>query len=190
MGSWTLVRHGQSLANLEGWFAGHKDAPLTLQGRQEALATREVLGTAEFTHAYTSDLSRARETAEIILSGRATPLHVTPVLRERYCGQWEGRAIADVERCGDFDILRSFDRSPPEGESLRTVASRVLGFIRVHNHGSHNLLVGHGAVMRAVIGVVDGLPTDQIGLWRPKNCEIVHRQLDGKELQRCLASLM
>lgn len=74
---WTFVRHGQSVANLEGWLAGHHDAPLTEQGRAEARAARMGLTELRPTRAFCSDLSRAHQTARLLLAEVEIPLTIT-----------------------------------------------------------------------------------------------------------------
>src|SRR5690606_2611712 len=62
--TWTFVRHGQSVANAEGWLAGCLDSPLTARGLAEADATRDAVADIPLARAFASDLSRARLTAQ------------------------------------------------------------------------------------------------------------------------------
>jgi broad specificity phosphatase PhoE len=177
MPTWTFVRHGQSVANREGWLAGHFDAPLTEQGQAEAIAARPMIERLRPERAFCSDLARARRTAQLMLEGHAIPLVVTPRLRERDCGAWERRTLHEVE--ADPEGRRRMGTwvgKPPSGESLLDVALRVVGWLATIDDGSsHTLLVAHGALMRAVLAVFDRLPRDRIDLWRPGNCEAIVR---------------
>lgn len=187
MTHWTFIRHGQSTANAGEWFAGHMDAPLTALGRDEATGIRAALEPVAYDRVLCSDLARARETAAIVTALRPTPTHVDAGLRERFCGQWEGRPIASLGP--EIDVLSTFDGRPPGGESLRDVALRALGVLRAHASPGHVLVVGHGALMRATIGVLDGTPPAEIGAWKPRNCEWVTRVADAATIDRLLASL-
>lgn len=177
MPAWTFIRHGQSLANAEGWFAGQRDAPLTPLGRQQAGSAAAELATIDFDRALCSDLSRAHDTALRVLEGRTIPLEVTPILRERSCGSWEGRQIAALEAEGVMPEFAGWTTKPGSGESLKDVARRVCRLFAELPSCDSTLVVSHGALMRAVLGCVDARPVHTIGQWRPTNCEIIHRDV-------------
>jgi broad specificity phosphatase PhoE len=177
MPAWTFIRHGQSVANAEGWFAGQKDAPLTPLGREQAEVARRAVENTDFDRALCSDLSRAHDTARHVLQGRDVPLEVTATLRERTCGTWEGRVIAELEAAGVMPSFAGWETRPGDGESLRDVALRVCRLFSTMPEVDSTLVVSHGALMRAVIGRVDDTPADDIGAWRPKNCEVVVRDV-------------
>lgn len=175
---WTFVRHGQSVANREGWLAGHLDAPLTEQGRAEAEAARVHLTAPLPTRAFCSDLSRAHDTAQLLLAGRQVPLEITPALRERSCGALERRSVADVADDPQLlSTLESWTGRPPRGESLLDVALRAVGWLASVDDEQDTLVVAHGALILAVIGGLDRTPRSEIGGWRPRNCEVIRRQL-------------
>ncbi len=90
MGKWLIVRHGETEWNAQGRIQGHTDVGLSEQGQQQARLVAQRLAGETIDLAYSSDLSRAKETAEIILDGREVPFHTTPRLRERYYGVFEG----------------------------------------------------------------------------------------------------
>ncbi|MBV1859559.1 MAG: histidine phosphatase family protein [Nannocystaceae bacterium] len=177
MPAWTFIRHGQSLANAQGWFAGQRDAPLTDLGREQASIAAAQVEKTEFDRALCSDLSRAHDTALRILKGRNIPLQVTPALRERGCGSWEGRPIAELEAEGVMPQFAGWRTRPGAGESLRDVARRVCALFAELPSRSSTLVVSHGALMRAVLGCLDDRPTNEIGQWRPKNCEVATREV-------------
>ncbi len=177
MPAWTFIRHGQSVANAEGWFAGQRDAPLTARGHAEAEAARRVLAGETFDRALCSDLSRAHDTARSVLEGHGVQLQVTPALRERTCGAWEGRVIAELAAEGAMPSFAGWQTRPGGGESLRDVALRVCRFFAELPDLGSTLVVSHGALMRSVIGRLDGTPTEDLGAWRPRNCEVVRRDV-------------
>jgi broad specificity phosphatase PhoE len=179
MPTWTFFRHGQSVANREGWLAGHHDAPLTEQGEAEAIAARHLLGEPLPARAFCSDLSRAHRTAKLLLEGCAIPLVVTPRLRERDCGAWERRTLQDLEAQAEFrQRLGSWVGKPPSGESLLDVALRAVGWLAsIDDARGDTLVIAHGALIRAVLAALDRLPRERIDLWRPGNCEAIRRDV-------------
>lgn len=177
MGLWTFIRHGESVANVENWYAGQTDTPLTEVGRIQAATLADVLRHARYDRVFVSDLTRALDTAVAIVDGRDVELVVTALLRERSCGALEGKRVDELERTGELQVFRDFDGRPPGGESLRDVAKRVLGYLAGVDEDGRALVVAHGAVMRAVIGVLDGMAIERIGHWAIGNCEVVEREL-------------
>jgi broad specificity phosphatase PhoE len=77
-----IVRHGETEWNAQGRIQGHTDICLSEKGREQARAVSCRLAEVPFDVAYSSDLSRTRETAQVILGERIIPLHSTPQLRE------------------------------------------------------------------------------------------------------------
>lgn len=175
---WTFVRHGQSLANREGWLAGYFDAPLTAQGEAQAIAARRELRAPVPARAFCSDLARAHRTAKLLLESHEIPLVVTPRLRERDCGAWERRTLRELEIRSDYtERLGTWVGKPPSGESLFEVALRVVGWLAsIDDSPCDTLVVAHGALMRAVLAGFDRLPRERIDLWRPGNCEAIRRE--------------
>lgn len=174
---WTFVRHGQSRANAEGWLAGVHDAPLTRLGQTQALEARPAMAELPFSRVFSSDSSRARDTARLIVHQRPAPRISTRQLRERHCGIYETRRIAELQATGEMATLSEWSVRPPGGESLRDVAVRAITWLAREDIDQDTLVVAHGALIRSVIGLVDGRSTSQIGLWRPRNCQAVRRDL-------------
>ncbi len=186
---WTLVRHGQSEANRDRIFAGHLDSPLTTLGEAQARGAREKLASVRFQRVVSSDLSRAHRTALLLLDGGA-PVQPFPELRERYCGTYEGRPYAEAEARGELEsIFRAFRARPPGGESLLDVARRALSHLSELDDGRDVLVVCHGALIRAVVGVLDGKPEHEIGAYHPENLEFVSRELPRGALATHLGRL-
>jgi probable phosphoglycerate mutase len=178
--TWTFVRHGESVANAEGWLAGQIDSPLTPRGLAQAEAGRAATRPLPLRRAVASDLSRAYQTAEILLRDHpGLVLQRTPALRERECGQWRRRRIDQLDPKRQIDaLLRGWETRPPDGESLHEVAYRAIAWLASIEHEPlDTLVVAHGALIRSVVGALDGTPTDRIGQWSPGNCEVVPRSL-------------
>src|SRR5262245_61454156 len=139
MGQYYFIRHGESEANRGDWLAGHRDSPLTERGREQARAACRHVQSLEVQTVLVSDLSRAMETAQIVLTGRELPVHYTPLLRERSGGQWEGRPLEELRAAGHISRLRGWFVQPPEGESMHDVVLRALRALAELDAG-HNVL--------------------------------------------------
>lgn len=129
-----LVRHGETAANAEGRLQGQIDVPLNATGERQARRAGEALSRLRFTKAFSSDLSRARSTAQLILAGvggEAPPLREDPRLRERSFGSFEGRlkteVISELEKKG---IKFNQTITGEGGETLEQVTKRMHEFVK------------------------------------------------------------
>lgn len=152
---WTFLRHGESVANAAGRVAGHQDSPLTARGVEQALAVRDPLADLPFRRVLTSDLARARRTAELAAPG--VPLFVDAGLRERSLGDWEGRRRDALASEGFADLVLSATGRPPGGESHADLTRRALTTLARLEDGTDTLVVAHGGLLRAVLGALDGV---------------------------------
>jgi 2,3-bisphosphoglycerate-dependent phosphoglycerate mutase len=173
MSTLVLIRHGQSLWNAENRFTGWVDVPLTEQGRDEARRAAEHLGGLRFDVAYTSMLSRAQETLDIILKaiGQSPPIIRDQALNERHYGDLQGLNKADTAaRYGEQQVKlwrRSYDVAPPNGESLALTAKRTLPFFERAiggdlRQGKHVLVVAHGNSNRSIIMDLEKMTGEQV----------------------------
>ena len=166
-----LVRHGQSEWNEKNLFTGWRDPELTQKGAQEARnAGRELLGQEYvFDVMYTSALRRAQETGRIILEEMGLTDIITvrdQRLNERDYGDLSGLNKDDArERWGEDQVhvwRRSYDTSPPGGESLKDTANRVLPYFEeviLPNlvAGKNILVAAHGNSLRALIMKIESI---------------------------------
>ena len=168
-----LVRHGQSLWNLENRFTGWVDVPLTEQGRAEAKRAGELLAGQTFQVAYTSALGRAQETLRIILEtlGVALPVIRDQALNERHYGDLQGLNKKELaEQYGAEQVQlwrRSFSVAPPGGESLEMTAKRTLPFYERAiqgdlKQGKNVLVVAHGNSNRSMVMKLDALSPEAV----------------------------
>lgn len=136
-----LVRHGETDWNADGRLQGQTDRPLNDFGRHQARELAEELADEQLDAVYASDLSRARETAEILGEQLGLAAVLDPDLREKDWGTWEG--LTSVER----------DRVEFVGESTQEHAERMLRALRriAERHpGGRVLVVTHGGSLRRV----------------------------------------
>ncbi len=145
-----VLRHGQSTWNAERRWQGQADPPLSALGQTQALAAASKLGT--FDLVVTSDLDRARRTAELI----AAQLGIGPVtlderLRETGAGAWQGltRAEIDSRWPGWVDSGKRPEGFEPLVEVQVRALTALLAAARVAP-GGEVLAVSHGGVIRAL----------------------------------------
>src|SRR5579862_1760237 len=124
-----IIRHGQSEWNLERRWQGWKDAPLTELGVQQARERAASLADSGFRPVvvHSSDLGRARQTAEIVADALGVPLRLDDGFRERSGGDWEGHTAAEIDQLwpGMRDAWRRGEiHCPPGGETDDVVLER------------------------------------------------------------------
>ena len=171
-----LVRHGQSEWNAKNLFTGWKDPGLTDQGVSEAKNAGKLIleQNIEFDVMYTSMLSRAQKTGDIILgilNQKEIPIIKNEALNERHYGSLAGLNKDDArKKWGDEQVhiwRRSFDIPPPDGESLKDTADRVLPYFETEImpkviSGSSILIAAHGNSLRALIMKLDSISSEDI----------------------------
>ena len=184
MGRLLLVRHGETPWNLDGRLQGSTDVDLSEKGREQARLVGRRLSTTTIDLAYSSNQSRARETAEIILEGRDVegrdvPLHAIPELRERSHGVFEGLTAKERrQRYPDLfaaSLLNNLDFAPTGGETFRQTNRRMAAWaqdFRDAHLDSTVLVVGHGGTLRAaILGWLD-LPDHTTFRFIMANCSL------------------
>nr|MEC9417965.1 2,3-bisphosphoglycerate-dependent phosphoglycerate mutase [Pseudomonadota bacterium] len=171
-----LVRHGQSDWNLKNLFTGWKNPGLTEQGVAEAHKAGEQLRDLKlsFDVAFTSDLSRAQKTLDIILEELGqTGLETfkDQALNERDYGDITGMNKDEArEKFGEEQVhiwRRSYDIPPPGGESLKMTAERVLPYYKSEIlprvlAGSRTIVAAHGNSLRSLIMDLEDLSPEEI----------------------------
>jgi broad specificity phosphatase PhoE len=122
-----LVRHGQSTWNAVGRWQGQADPPLSELGQRQAEAAArrlEARSRHPVERVVTSDLVRARRTAEVIAAALGVVLEVEPRLRERSAGEWTGLTRAEIEAA--WPGYLAAHRRPPGFETDDVLLARVL----------------------------------------------------------------
>jgi 2,3-bisphosphoglycerate-dependent phosphoglycerate mutase len=169
-----IVRHGQSIWNLENRFTGEVDVPLTDEGRNEAHAAGKSLRNITFNYCFTSVLKRAEETLDIILEEihqQNLPIKKDKALNERNYGDLQGlNKTAITKKYGEEQVeiwRRSYAIRPPGGESLEDTASRVIPYYKLFIEpllklGNNCLIVAHGNSLRALMMYLENIDADTI----------------------------
>lgn len=157
-----LVRHGETAWNAARVLQGQADIPLSPRGRQQAQALAPLVRRWAPDTVISSDLSRARETAELLGCKDAGP---DPRWREADLGRWTSQPVIDVLKteADHYQRWRNGQEAPPGGESVTAFRARVGAALRELNaHEGNVLVVCHGGVIRAVLAIVLGLEADRI----------------------------
>lgn len=150
--NWFLVRHGETDWNKENRILGDTDMPLNETGIEQAETTADFLKNKHVDLIVSSDLERARKTAEIIAKATGAEMILDKSLREIHCGILEGMFIPEVnEKYGGF-----LDRPYKElgGETLEEVEERAMEALRNHRKDYEHknvVIVSHGALLGLVI---------------------------------------
>ncbi len=182
-----LVRHGETDWNRDGRIQGKTDVPLNDRGREQARALAGELAGSSFDAVYSSDLSRARETAEILAAAIRLPVVVDPALRELDFGLWEGLTGEEVrERWPEmYERWATVGLDAHDGgESHEELSARVLGAVRrlaVIHDGGEILLVAHGGPLRALLMAAEGLDyrTQRREFRSIPNCDVARIAIEG-----------
>lgn len=173
MPSLILLRHGQSIWNLENKFTGEVDVDLTTLGKQEARLAGILLENYVIDMAFTSVLKRAINTLAIILyeMGKNIPVVQSAALNERNYGDLQGLNKKETaDKYGADKVLlwrRSYDISPPNGESLKDTRNRVVPYYKTAieprlKADKNVLIVAHGNSLRALMMYLDGFSAIEI----------------------------
>lgn len=156
-----FVRHGQSTWNLDGRVQGQSDEPvLTELGLRQALGAAEKLRGINAAAVVSSDLQRARQTAEVIGRELRLPVSTSRLLREHDHGSLSGLLSQEAVRVWGSHPDEPFDpdrRHGGDGESTRDVAARVSAFLASLTAVDGPIVaVTHGALIQVAVSVLTG----------------------------------
>jgi broad specificity phosphatase PhoE len=173
-----LVRHGETDWNRMHRFMGQQDIPLNAEGLRQAADLADTLRGQHFDALFSSDLLRARQTAEVLAVALHLPRWLDTRLREVNLGDWQGVTHADIqarfpeqwaERYADPLNFR-----PPGGETIGEMVARAFPAVdeiaATYPH-SRVLLVSHGILLAALICRARDLPLMQLYGQNPANAK-------------------
>jgi broad specificity phosphatase PhoE len=200
-GVWRVwfVRHGQTAWNEQGRFCGHTDIPLSVRGGAQAewLARFLHIAITRPVHVYSSDLSRARETANVLAAPFHVPVQTSPAWREIDFGAFEGLTYQEVETRfpGKLGFFMEPDRyAPLDGESLTHVVERTqaaLTQLMGNESPSHDsIVVSHGGTLRALLCTLLGMPLRRQWQLRVDTASVSAVDLSFDEHGSLLATLL
>ena len=186
--TWYLVRHGETAWNAENRYQGQTDEPLTDTGREQSRALKKGMTAIDINFATCSDLSRARETGEIILENRGISIRADPRLRELNYGEFEG-LTGDEIRSRAGSGTRSWhngspDTKAPGGECFADLHARVgevVASLRAEVKAGNVMIVAHGGTLRSLVLHLMGLLVTEFRKFRFSSASVtVIRETDGQ----------
>lgn len=163
-----FIRHGQTDWNNERRLQGQTDIPLNSEGLTQAHTAAGLLSDVSFKAIYSSPLTRALTTAQIIASHQGLPVQAVQAFRECNFGIFEGFRWGEIDAHPQFDALEKA-RNPlgyrvPGGESIQDLYDRVIPALNtiINVHPDETVaIVSHGVVMRAFLHHVHRVPHDE-----------------------------
>ena len=170
-----LVRHGLSEGNERSLIQGHADYPLVDKGHRQAALIAQRLADERIDHIYSSDLTRAMQTAEPII--RAHPnarVSYEQRLRERHYGAFENRSKPEIIARGSTLGIGTWIE-PPGGEHIHAFTERVTSMfdtLYTHHQGETVLVVSHSGVLTRFLLALTGASDDEYAAYRPHNASI------------------
>ena len=160
-----LLRHGKAQGMEAGRLFGRTDVALSEVGLEQARLLAERLSSVRLRAIYSSDLSRASETAKIIAEGHSIHVQQDPAWREIDMGSWEGRSLSKLYDSDRNRVTNLFEDPAsfqyPGGESFHEFTKRIQiqldKLVALHADGDV-ALVTHAGVIRTIVGTVLQMP--------------------------------
>jgi len=158
-----LVRHGETSLNRQFKYIGRTDVDLTKKGVRQAEALSQRLRLSTIKAVYSSDLLRARRTAEAIASAHNLEIEPVDGLREIDFGAWEGLTYYEIE-AKDHENFHAWLDDPehssiPDGEHRRDFKNRVLSSVYKiidEEKDGNVVIVSHGGPIKVIMGHFNG----------------------------------
>ncbi|MBO5057528.1 MAG: histidine phosphatase family protein [Lachnospiraceae bacterium] len=176
-----LARHGETDWNLKGLIQGHTDIPLNETGKQQAYELAAAIKDKgiSINRIYSSDMKRARETAEIVAKELLVEAQALKGIQEVNLGRWEGHTWKQVRELFPDEYRVWYENRryevPPEGESYEQVLQRVVPVLSgiALKEDENVLVVVHSAVIMSLLSYVYDKPFEEMSRnFRTKNGEI------------------
>jgi len=174
-----VIRHGVTTYNVEARLQGQQEIPLSPSGERQALTVGAALAAEPIDAIYTSDLQRARQTAEAIAMHHRCPVLLWPELREVALGIFEGHTNQELEELYPRELAlwrqHPLDVAPPGGESRRHLFQRVAhAYERLLTERQQGTVVWvtHGGVVGVLLCYVLGVDPGRAWMFRRDNCGI------------------
>ncbi|HEY3331170.1 MAG TPA: histidine phosphatase family protein [Capsulimonadaceae bacterium] len=191
-----IVRHGETVWNVERRIQGWGNSDLTDRGKRQARQLRDRLRSRSLAAVYSSDLSRAVDTAEIIAAPHHLAVNQLRELRETSWGDWEGKTAFEINAAhpelwakfrnrgremSENDDSDDWDTTTvvPNGETLSAASARIsyaLNLLHNEHRGEDDLVlvVGHGGSLRFFVTLALGLPPRGVRRFHLDNASLTH----------------
>ena len=174
-----FVRHGQTEWNVSGRYQGQSDVALSAAGVDQAEKLAANFPVAHIDAIYSSDLIRARVTAETVAKRFALEVNLEPAFRELSFGDWEGLTYEQIVASWP-DAMKNFLAHPdilniPHGESFPEVQQRAMSRLQelIQKHEGQTIMIAaHGAVLRTMLTVALHMPLQYLWSIRQFNTAV------------------
>lgn len=174
-----LVRHGQTLWNVERKYQGQSDVPLTKTGKLQAKRVADKLKDKDISAIYASDLSRTINTAREIAKHHNLEVLKDKDVRELSFGIWEGLTFDEINQRWSKEFKdwqeKPFEINPPEGETLTDLYNRTDRFMMraAKDHPKEKIVVvTHAGPIRAILAQILNLKKDLFWKFKISNSSI------------------
>jgi broad specificity phosphatase PhoE len=176
-----LIRHGETLSNLQGCYQGHSDSPLTEQGQLQASSLVDYFQGIPLQHIYSSDLGRAIVTATPLVQSKKLPLQICPRLREISYDYLDGQPKKHLSEQDKQKLKRLFSAELNyrigNGETLAEVQDRLFSRIseieKTHT-GQSIAVITHGLSIVMLLKKVLHIPVDAPRMFNIHNASVCH----------------
>ena len=155
-----VVRHGETIWNVERKVQGITDIPLTEKGKKDAEELQELISALNIDVVISSPLERARETAKILIDSKL-PVNTDDRIKERDWGMNEGALIDTIDRWDCWDVI--LNTKVQNIECIQDFMDRVSNFIeeiKIKYKDKNVLVVTHSAVSRVIHYLLGTIPED------------------------------
>lgn len=175
MGSIYLVRHGLTKYNLENRFQGHLDIPLSSEGVNQAIKLQSFFENKKIDVIYSSDLKRAKDTANFISQSKKLKINILPNLREVDVGDLEGLKWEEVKKHHPIWVKAGHNDGYPGGESRKDIDLRVKqlwDYITKKHPSEEVVLLTHGGIIKALLCQILQIDNENRSRFIIDNCSI------------------
>ncbi|MBP1925482.1 alpha-ribazole phosphatase [Sedimentibacter acidaminivorans] len=183
-----LVRHGESIGNLNKRYCGITDVELSLEGMVQAKIAGTNLKKLNISQIYTSPLKRAYKTAEIISEEISVELSAIECLKEINFGIFENMTweemLKDYKSETDNWINQGFEYKFPKGESYIDIIERISDFMNKINDLDNSVIVSHFGVIQSILLYYKSVNYDNLWDYQISNCDIV--VLNNKKIEKII----
>ncbi len=189
-----IARHGETEFNVKRIFQGHVDSPLTALGVEQAKELGQRLKDVHFDAIFSSDLGRAKHTAELVKLDRELAVVTSEVIRERFYGKHE--AVPEQQHRQELrELLEEYEKLSEQErfqkgfddiESHDSTASRLIRFLRetaVAYPGKTILIIAHGTIMKSFLVKILGLSLGKFPTGSVANCAYIKVESDGLDFE-------
>lgn len=164
-----IVRHGHSVANEKGIFAGATDVPLSKIGKKQAeLVSDYIIENYSVNAIYSSELTRAKDTVKKVSERLNVPIITNPAFNEIYGGKWENVTFEEIYKKYPEDLLRwrndIANSKCTDGESFSNLRERTINGLKsltVNHDGERIIIATHAGATKAMLCSIMNLSAEE-----------------------------